>query len=130
VAAEVVKALETVLRQPVDITAAGRTDRGVHALGQVVHFDTGADRPASAWVRGVNALLPESMAILWSRTVPEDFHARYSARARAYRAGKASRSPLGTRVPSRMRSVSSRQIASAIPSGSGVGVGAVQIEAQ
>jgi len=78
-------ALSGIASQAVTVTCAGRTDRGVHALGQVVHFDTGADRPASAWVRGVNALLPESMAILWSRTVPEDFHARYSARARAYR---------------------------------------------
>ena len=78
-------ALSGIAAQAVTVTCAGRTDRGVHALGQVVHFDTGADRPASAWVRGVNALLPESMAVLWARPVPEDFHARYSARARAYR---------------------------------------------
>jgi len=78
-------ALSGIAAQTVSVTCAGRTDRGVHALGQVVHFDTAAERPESAWVRGVNALLPESMAVLWSRTVPEDFHARYSARARAYR---------------------------------------------
>jgi len=78
-------ALSGIAAETLTVTCAGRTDRGVHALAQVVHFDTGADRPASAWVRGVNALLPESMAVLWSRTVPEDFHARYSARARAYR---------------------------------------------
>jgi len=78
-------ALSGIAAQTVAVTCAGRTDRGVHALAQVVHFDTGAERPDSAWVRGVNALLPESMAVLWSRTVPEDFHARYSARARTYR---------------------------------------------
>src|SRR4029077_17407388 len=55
------------------------------ARGQVVHFDTAADRPDSAWVRGVNALLPDSVAVLWSARVPQDFHARYSARSRTYR---------------------------------------------
>lgn len=65
--------------------AAGRTDRGVHARGQVAHFDTEAARPSSAWVRGVNAFLPDSVAVLWSAEVPGDFHARYSALARTYR---------------------------------------------
>jgi tRNA pseudouridine38-40 synthase len=78
-------ALATIAAQPVAVTCAGRTDRGVHALGQVVHFDTSAERPDSAWVRGVNAVLPDSVAVLWSRRVPVDFHARYSARARTYR---------------------------------------------
>jgi tRNA pseudouridine38-40 synthase len=67
------------------VTCAGRTDRGVHAREQVVHFDSDAERPDSAWVRGVNALLPESLAVLWSRRVDADFSARYSARARTYR---------------------------------------------
>jgi tRNA pseudouridine38-40 synthase len=66
-------------------TAAGRTDRGVHAREQVLHFDTDARRPASAWVRGVNALLPDSVAVLWSHEVEIDFHARYSALSRTYR---------------------------------------------
>lgn len=66
-------------------TAAGRTDRGVHARLQVAHFDTEAKRPGSAWVRGVNALLPDAVAVLWSREVPDEFHARYSARSRTYR---------------------------------------------
>jgi tRNA pseudouridine38-40 synthase len=57
----------------------------VHARAQVVHFDTGAQRPASAWVRGVNALLPDSVAVLWSREMPGDFHARFSAVSRTYR---------------------------------------------
>ncbi len=67
------------------MTAAGRTDRGVHARGQVAHFDTEATRPQSAWVRGVNAFLPDSVAVLWSADVPIEFHARYSALARTYR---------------------------------------------
>jgi tRNA pseudouridine38-40 synthase len=57
----------------------------VHARLQVAHFDTSASRPPSAWVRGVNALLPDAVAVLWSHPVPEDFHARYSARSRTYR---------------------------------------------
>ena len=82
-------ALETALSgiadAPVRVTCAGRTDRGVHARAQVVHFDTDAERPDSAWVRGVNAMLPEAMAVLWSQRVPADFHARYAARSRTYR---------------------------------------------
>lgn len=78
-------ALSAIAGAPVGLTAAGRTDRGVHARLQVVHFDTGAERPASAWVRGVNALLPEAVAVLWSREVEREFHARYSAVSRTYR---------------------------------------------
>ncbi len=52
---------------------------------QVVHFDVGVTRPESAWVRGVNAVLPESVAVQWAREVPPEFHARYAARARTYR---------------------------------------------
>ena len=78
-------ALAGIAAGAVSVTCAGRTDRGVHARGQVVHFDTEAERPDNAWVRGVNALLPESVAVLWSRRMPEDFHARYSARSRTYR---------------------------------------------
>ena len=57
----------------------------MHARIQVVHFDTEVKRPSSAWVRGVNALLPDAMAVLWSHEVPNDFHARYSAISRTYR---------------------------------------------
>ena len=78
-------ALAAIAGAPVGVTAAGRTDRGVHGRLQVVHFDTGAKRPASAWVRGVNALLPDSVAVLWSREVDGEFHARYSALSRTYR---------------------------------------------
>jgi tRNA pseudouridine38-40 synthase len=78
-------ALSGVANEPVAVTCAGRTDRGVHARAQVVHFETAAQRPDSAWVRGVNALLPEAVAVLWSRRVAPDFHARYSALSRTYR---------------------------------------------
>jgi tRNA pseudouridine38-40 synthase len=69
----------------VSVIAAGRTDTGVHALEQVVHFDTLAERPLSAWVRGVNALLPDSIAVRWAHPVPDEFHARFSAHGRSYR---------------------------------------------
>jgi tRNA pseudouridine38-40 synthase len=78
-------ALSGIAGSAVQVTCAGRTDRGVHAREQVVHFDTEAARPDSAWVRGVNALLPESVAVLWATAVPGDFHARYAALARTYR---------------------------------------------
>ena len=78
-------ALSAVADRPVGVTCAGRTDRGVHARGQVVHFETDAQRPETAWVRGANALLPDSVAVLWSKPVDEGFHARYSALSRTYR---------------------------------------------
>ena len=78
-------ALSGIADAKISTTAAGRTDRGVHARTQVVHFDTDASRPPSAWVRGVNALLPAAAAVLWSHPVPDEFHARYSARSRTYR---------------------------------------------
>lgn len=70
---------------PVKTVCAGRTDAGVHALGQVVHFDCAVERPASAWVRGVNALLPPGLAVTWAQPVAGDFHARFSALSRTYR---------------------------------------------
>ncbi|HWD23706.1 MAG TPA: tRNA pseudouridine(38-40) synthase TruA [Burkholderiales bacterium] len=79
------RALTAIAAAPVSVTAAGRTDRGVHARAQVVHFDTEAVRQGSAWVRGVNALLPDSVAVVWSREVDPGFHARYNAVARTYR---------------------------------------------
>ena len=79
------RALAAIAGAPVAVTAAGRTDRGVHARAQVEHFDTQAARPYTAWVRGVNAFLPDSVAVLWARPVDAEFHARYSAIARTYR---------------------------------------------
>lgn len=77
-------ALARVADRPVAVTAAGRTDTGVHATGQVVHFDTDADRPERAWTLGVNTALPPDVAVRWVRPAPEGFHARYSARTRSY----------------------------------------------
>ena len=78
-------ALSTVADAPVRVVCAGRTDAGVHALAQVVHFDTGAVRPYTAWVRGVNAHLPATIAVRWAQPVADEFHARFSALGRRYR---------------------------------------------
>jgi len=64
--------------------AAGRTDAGVHATMQVVHFDIAVERPDTAWVRGVNSHLAQDIAVLWAHPVAEDFHARFAATARHY----------------------------------------------
>ena len=77
--------LSGIAGEPVTVVTAGRTDAGVHALAQVVHFDTGVERLETAWVRGCNALLPESVAVLWALPVPDEFHARFSAIGRRYR---------------------------------------------
>lgn len=78
------RALSSIAGEPVATTCAGRTDAGVHALGQVVHFETRANRTESAWVRGVNALLPAQVAVQQVREVDAGFHARYGASRRAY----------------------------------------------
>ena len=78
-------ALSAVAGEPIKTFAAGRTDAGVHALAQVVHFDSGVDRPLSAWIRGTNAHLPATVAVRWAQPVSEAFHARFSACARRYR---------------------------------------------
>ncbi len=69
----------------ISVACAGRTDAGVHASMQVVHFDCAIGRDEIAWVRGVNSHLPASIRILWSRHVDDEFHARFSARSRTYR---------------------------------------------
>lgn len=69
----------------IEVTAAGRTDTGVHATAQVVHFDSDVVRETSSWVRGPNACLPPAIRVVWSHPVPDDFHARYSALSRTYR---------------------------------------------
>lgn len=79
------RALAQVHGAPVATIVAGRTDAGVHATAQVVHFDVLNARPLTAWVRGVNTLLPAGVAVLWAQEVGESFHARFSARERAYR---------------------------------------------
>lgn len=77
-------ALAKIALHPIRLHAAGRTDTGVHGLGQVVHFDTDSVRPVSAWVRGVNAYLPDSVRVEWAKSVDDDFHARFSALERSY----------------------------------------------
>jgi tRNA pseudouridine38-40 synthase len=67
------------------VTAAGRTDTGVHAAFQVAHFDVDVRRPLTAWVRGVNSHLPNGVAVLWAREVEDTFHARFAAIQRGYR---------------------------------------------
>lgn len=82
-------ALEKFACVQLNTTCAGRTDAGVHAIEQVVHFDTELDRPPQSWVRGVNAFLPESIVVRWAAVVEpsegeQEFHARFSARSRTY----------------------------------------------
>jgi len=77
-------AIKMIALQSVRVHAAGRTDTGVHALMQVVHFETTALRPITAWVRGVNAYLPAGVRVLWAHEVDEGFHARFSATQRSY----------------------------------------------
>lgn len=79
------RALAEIAGEAVRVSCAGRTDAGVHALAQVAHFDSAAVRPDSAWVRGTNALLPDSVAVRWAQPVAAEFHARYAARSRSYR---------------------------------------------
>ena len=78
-------ALTQIAGEKIATICAGRTDAGVHALAQVVHFDCSAPRPDSAWVRGTNALLPVSAAATWAQPVADEFNARYSALERCYR---------------------------------------------
>jgi tRNA pseudouridine38-40 synthase len=79
------KALSIVADQPIGTVCAGRTDTGVHASLQIVHFDTSAVRPEAAWVLGGNTHLPAGIAIQWAVPVAADFSARFSATARRYR---------------------------------------------
>jgi tRNA pseudouridine38-40 synthase len=82
---ELERALSRIAHEPVSLICAGRTDAGVHARGQVAHFDTQAVRSAHAWLLGANAYLPPDISLRWVRKVPDHFHARYSALARTYR---------------------------------------------
>lgn len=78
-------ALSEIADEPVSIACAGRTDTGVNAVGQVVHFETNVQRPLKAWREGVNTKLPSDIRIRWAKEVGDDFHARFSAMARQYR---------------------------------------------
>ena len=78
------RALHKFAVMPVSVQCAGRTDTGVHALGQVVHFDVPIERENTAWVRGVNAFLPDTIAVRWAQQVLPEFHARFDAYQRTY----------------------------------------------
>ncbi|SHI08642.1 tRNA pseudouridine(38-40) synthase TruA [Ferrimonas marina] len=79
------QALSKVANHPVEVICAGRTDAGVHATGQVVHFDAQVERRPAAWTLGLNTNLPDGIAVRWAQPVVDDFHARFSATARRYR---------------------------------------------
>ncbi|MGH8229880.1 MAG: tRNA pseudouridine(38-40) synthase TruA, partial [Steroidobacteraceae bacterium] len=78
------EALGRVAAQPVEVTCAGRTDAGVHAVGQVAHFDADARRTPRGWTLGANTLLPPDISVAWAQEVPADFHARHRAESRTY----------------------------------------------
>ena len=114
---EVERALSAVADHPIKLSAAGRTDAGVHAYNQVVHFDSHAVRSAHAWVLGSNSQLPPDVSLRWVQPVAPVFHARYGALARRYRyviltgrsrsgllAGRVARCPLALDVHAMHRS--------------------------
>lgn len=82
---KVERALSMVANHTVSVVCAGRTDAGVHATAQVVHFDTEALRTEHAWVFGANSNLPSDIQVIWAKEVADDFHARFSATGRRYR---------------------------------------------
>jgi tRNA pseudouridine38-40 synthase len=79
------QALSFVANHKVKTICAGRTDAGVHALEQVIHVDVKVEREMCAWILGTNSKLPTDISILWAKLVPQDFHARFSAKTRHYR---------------------------------------------
>lgn len=78
-------AIGKVANETVEVVAAGRTDASVHASNMIAHFVTRAYRPTHNWLRGVNSLLPDDIALRWIQPMPDDFHARFKAIARRYR---------------------------------------------
>ena len=85
VQARVEDAISDVANERIEVTCAGRTDTGVHASGQVGHFDTGSDRSERGWLLGANSNLPDDINVTWVKPVSADFHARFTATARSYR---------------------------------------------
>ncbi|MGI9270689.1 MAG: tRNA pseudouridine(38-40) synthase TruA [Woeseiaceae bacterium] len=85
VQAHVETALSAVANEAIEVCCAGRTDAGVHASGQVVHFDTTSERSDRSWILGANTNLPDDIAVTWAQPVSDEFHARFSATARSYR---------------------------------------------
>lgn len=85
VQAKVEEALSVVANHPVEVICAGRTDTGVHATGQVIHFESSFSRTPRNWMRGGTSNLPKDIRICWAKEVPADFHARFSALSRTYK---------------------------------------------
>jgi tRNA pseudouridine38-40 synthase len=113
------EALSTVADHPVEIQCAGRTDAGVHAIQQIVHFDTLANRNMRSWVLGANTLLPPDVNLLWAKPVSDDFSSRFSATSRHYKyliLNRPVRSALGRRLLSyeRRQLDTSRMTAAAV----------------
>ena len=84
VQARVEQALSRVANESIEVICAGRTDTGVHASGQVVHFDTSSERGNRGWLLGANSNLPDDISVTWAKSVDDSFHARFSATARSY----------------------------------------------
>lgn len=82
---ELQKAVSKIANHPVELVCAGRTDAGVHAAAQVVHFETQSSRSFRSWIMGINTQLPDAISVQWAGNVDEAFHARFSATARRYR---------------------------------------------
>jgi tRNA pseudouridine38-40 synthase len=82
---QVEDALSTVANEDITVICAGRTDTGVHASGQVVHFDTNSERDSRAWLLGANSNLPDDVSVIWASPVDDSFHARFAAMSRSYR---------------------------------------------
>jgi tRNA pseudouridine38-40 synthase len=78
-------ALSRVADCTISVVCAGRTDTGVHATNQIIHFDCEKERTIRGWIHGANSYLPKDICVKWGKEVPEEFHARYSATARRYR---------------------------------------------
>ncbi len=78
------KALAIIADQSVKVVCAGRTDTGVHSLGQIIHIETEVEREESSWLFGTNSNLPSDISVLWVKKVHDDFHARFSATRRVY----------------------------------------------
>ncbi len=78
------RALSQVANHEVSVVCAGRTDTGVHATNQIIHFDSEKERTIRSWIHGANSFLPKDVCVKWGREMPDNFHARYSATARRY----------------------------------------------
>ena len=79
------KALSSIANHKVEVVCSGRTDAGVHALSQIIHFDSDSKRFKKAWIQGTNSILPNDISVLWAKKVSENFHARFSAINRTYK---------------------------------------------